>query len=127
MFAQLISKIVKSAASSGNRLDDGTYSCTYRELPEIFAALDLFFSNAGITAGACSVLRCGNSLPEALVLLWMLDRKRDVFLLPREGLGLNLPEDSPSDPQNNHLSNQNRGLRQNRTCHIRCRCLSTHQ
>jgi acyl-coenzyme A synthetase/AMP-(fatty) acid ligase len=91
MLARELSRVIESAACSGNVLADGNHTCTYRELPEIVAALDLFFSDHPCDSAGCYIFFCGNSLPEALVLLWLLFRKRDVLLLPRGGMEINLP------------------------------------
>jgi acyl-coenzyme A synthetase/AMP-(fatty) acid ligase len=92
MFKELILKSLTSGETADNIITDGTNQCTYPELLEIFAALDKSFQQSGISPGECSVLICGNSLPEALLLLWMLYRKRNFLLLPRGGLVISLPE-----------------------------------
>jgi long-chain acyl-CoA synthetase len=92
IFEEMILKSIESSENAKNMITDGTYRCTYHELLEIFAALDRSFRQSGISPGECSVLICGNSLPEAVLLLWMLYRKRDFLLLPRGGLVISLPE-----------------------------------
>lgn len=92
MFKEMIFKSIKSSEKAKNMIADGTYQCTYHELLEIFTALDKSFLQSDISPGECSVFICGNSLPEAVVLLWLLYRKRDFLLLPRGGLVFSLPE-----------------------------------
>ncbi|MCP5101819.1 MAG: long-chain fatty acid--CoA ligase [bacterium] len=98
MFKQAILEHAASAECSGNIITDGTHTCTYGELPGIFEVLDDFFSGTAVSPGECVVFRCGNSLPEAVLLLWKLSRERDIVLLPRGGgiqrelEDLNLPE-----------------------------------
>lgn len=92
MFKELILKSLTADDSKGNIITDGTYQCTYHELIEIFVALDQSFGESAVSPGDCSVLICGNSLPEALLLLWMLYRRQNVLLLPRGGLAISLPE-----------------------------------
>jgi acyl-coenzyme A synthetase/AMP-(fatty) acid ligase len=92
MFKELILKSLTSDKSKKNIITDGTYQCTYHELIEIFAALDQSFGEFAVSPGDCCVLICGNSLPEAVLLLWMLYRKRNFLLLPRGGLAISLPE-----------------------------------
>lgn len=99
MFEQIISNHSKDVEVSGNIITDGSYSCTYAELPGIFDGLDEFFDGSGFQDSDCVVLRCGNTLQEAVLLLWMLSGKRNFLLLPRIGEGkeqrrleeLNLP------------------------------------
>lgn len=83
MFEQAISNHIKPGATCDNVITDGEYTCTYGELPGIFEALDAFLARSGISLGECNILRCGNTLPEALMLLRMLSREQDVLLLPR--------------------------------------------
>ena len=92
MFKELLFKSLTSDDSKGNIITDGTYQCTYHELIEIFVTLDRFIGESAVSPGDCSVLICGNSLPEAVLLSWMLYRKRNFLLLPRGGLVISLPE-----------------------------------
>jgi acyl-coenzyme A synthetase/AMP-(fatty) acid ligase len=92
MFNELILKSLTSGETADNIITDGTYQCSYHELIEIFVALDQSLGKSAVSPGDCSVLICGNSLPEAVLLLWMLYRKRNFLLLPRGGLAISLPE-----------------------------------
>jgi acyl-CoA synthetase (AMP-forming)/AMP-acid ligase II len=92
MFKELIVKSLTADNSKKNIITDGTYRCTYHELIEIFVALDRSFGESAVSPGDCSVLICGNSLPEAVLLLRMLYRKQNVLLLPRGGMAISLPE-----------------------------------
>ncbi len=121
MFEQAILNSVKT--SGGNIISDGKYTCTYEELPEIFKTIDAFITGCGMAHGDMCMLRCGNSLPEAVTLLWMLYRKRDFVLLPRltgkaqsELEDLNLPpfckrkvllSESPQPDSGQHLDLKN--------------------
>jgi acyl-coenzyme A synthetase/AMP-(fatty) acid ligase len=91
MFKELLFKSLTSDDSKGNIITDGTYRCTYHELIEIFVTLDRFIGESAVSPGDCSVLICGNSLPEAVLLSWMLYRKQNFVLLPRGGLVISLP------------------------------------
>jgi acyl-CoA synthetase (AMP-forming)/AMP-acid ligase II len=99
MFERIITNHSISEEVSKNIITDGGISCTYAELPGIFEKLDDFFDRSDFRENDCVVLRCGNTLREAILLLWMLSRKRNFLLLPRAGEGkeqrrleeLNLP------------------------------------
>jgi hypothetical protein len=91
MFHQMIKKSAESARTGNNRLSDGKFHCTYRELPEIFTVLDAYFRASSVSGAQCLALVCGNSLPEAILLLWMLYKKKDLLILPRGGITINLP------------------------------------
>jgi len=84
-FHSAIIEAIRSEEAGANVISDGRFQCAYRELAEIFGHLDDFFNESPMgEAGAklCTVFRCGNSLPEAVVLLWLLYRKKDFLLLP---------------------------------------------
>jgi acyl-coenzyme A synthetase/AMP-(fatty) acid ligase len=85
MFKEMILKTIKSGETRGNRITDGKYTCAYGELPEIFANFAAFFTRAKISSQDCCIFNCGNSVPEALLLLWLLYEKRDFVLLPPMG------------------------------------------
>jgi len=91
MFKELLLKSLTSEDSKRNIITDGTQRCTYHELKEIFDTLDRFFEESAVAPGDCSVSICGNSLPEAVLLAWMLYRKRNFLLLPRGGMVISLP------------------------------------
>ncbi len=70
-----------------NILTDGRHTCTYRELPDIFAGLRDGFGARGIGLDACLALECENSLPSALLLLHVLEAGYDFVLLPKPAEG----------------------------------------
>lgn len=70
-----------------NILTDGQYTCTYRELPDIFAGLRDGFRERGIGLDPCLALECENSLPGALLLLYVLEGGYDFVLLPKPAEG----------------------------------------
>ena len=83
MFASAILKIIESDQTRDNSLTDGRYRCAYRELSAIFAQLDRFFATANVSLDEGSILSVRNTLPDAIVILWMLSRQKDALLLPR--------------------------------------------
>lgn len=83
MFEHTLSGHLKSGEKSGGIITDGKDTYTYGELPGLFDALDDFAARTGLSGGECPVLRCGNTLREAVMLLWMFSRKKDFVLLPR--------------------------------------------
>jgi acyl-CoA synthetase (AMP-forming)/AMP-acid ligase II len=56
-----------------NVLTDGHLTCQYRDIPRLFAQLQDFFLQKGISAQQGVVLECENSLPSALVLLFLFE------------------------------------------------------
>lgn len=80
-------KIFDQVTSSGNTrtnlLTDGVLSCFYQEIPEIFDRLQRYFSKWGISKENALALECENSLPNALVLLYLLEVESSFLLLPK--------------------------------------------
>ena len=85
MFENALLNTINSTihSSGGNTISDGKCTCTYEELPIIFETIDAFIADRGIIPGDCTAFRCGNTLPGAITLLWLLCRERDFVLLPR--------------------------------------------
>ncbi len=70
-----------------NILTDGRHACTYRELPDLFAGMRDGFGERGVGLDACLALECENSLPGALLLLYVLEGGYDFVLLPKPAEG----------------------------------------
>lgn len=80
--------ICQSAPS--NVLTDGIATCKYEDIPALFAQLNAFFVERDIHQQDGLVLDCENSLPSALVLLFLLEHDYH-FLLSK-------PENSQQTP-----------------------------
>jgi acyl-coenzyme A synthetase/AMP-(fatty) acid ligase len=68
-------------------LGDNQFFCTYQQLPEIFSALSRLFQIQGVTPQDCLVFACRNQLPEALLLLFLLEKGFHFLLIPQQDLG----------------------------------------
>lgn len=66
-----------------NVLTDGQFGCTYGEMQAIFAGLHDYFAQRDIGTGDCLALACENSLPCALVLLYLLEGGYSFLLVPK--------------------------------------------
>lgn len=73
-----------------NMLTDGVITCQYQDIPAIFESLKKKFQENGINSKDGVVLDCENSLPSALVLLFLLEHGYH-FLLSK-------PENSEQAP-----------------------------
>ncbi len=65
-----------------NTLGDGVHECTYGSIPSLLASLDSFFSRRSLTPDTPLAFQADNSLPNMIVLLWLLHNKFRFFLLP---------------------------------------------
>ncbi len=68
-------------------LTDGTDTCTYAAMPDVFASLRARFEERGIPRDVCLAFECDNSLPSALILLFLLEEGHDFLLLPKPQRG----------------------------------------
>ncbi len=64
-----------------NILTDGEHMCSYKELPEVFDALEAYFIKQGIHPEMPLVLECENTLPAALTLLYLLENDYSFLLV----------------------------------------------
>ena len=67
-----------------NVLTDGYVTCRYQDIPSVFAQLRDFFAEKGIRRQDGVVLDCENSLPSALVLLFLLEHDYHFLLSKAE-------------------------------------------
>jgi acyl-CoA synthetase (AMP-forming)/AMP-acid ligase II len=72
-----------STGSQKNGLTDGQLTCTYQEMPEIFARIQYFFSDRQINLEEGLVFECDNSVPSALLLLFLLETGYSFLLIPK--------------------------------------------
>ncbi|MCP5050292.1 MAG: AMP-binding protein, partial [bacterium] len=84
-FEKALHQTIQSPDKNRGFISDGTITCKYDEFPAVFQKIDAFLEESGVSSHQCSIFRCGNSLPEALLLARMLCRKSSFFLLPRSG------------------------------------------
>jgi acyl-CoA synthetase (AMP-forming)/AMP-acid ligase II len=78
--------------SSANVLTDGQLSCSYQDIPAVFAQLTRFFAKNNLSSKDCIVLQCENSLPAALVLLFLLEHDISFLLSKEENSSQALPD-----------------------------------
>jgi acyl-CoA synthetase (AMP-forming)/AMP-acid ligase II len=67
-----------------NVLTDGIHSCQYQDIPAVFSQLREFFTQKGIRPQDGVVLDCENSLPSALVLLFLFEHNYHFLLSKTE-------------------------------------------
>ncbi len=78
---KFISQFSDPANSQLNVLTDGEYQCTYQEIPGIFAKIKDHLKNISIED--CLAFKCDNSVPSALILLYLLEEGYSFLLLPK--------------------------------------------
>ncbi|MCP4151089.1 MAG: hypothetical protein GY757_25315, partial [bacterium] len=83
MYEKIILKRINATESKNNIISDGKDQCTYDQIPGIFDRISDYFAKKEIPSEAGFIMKCGNSLPEAVLLLWMLYHKKDFLLQPR--------------------------------------------
>ena len=78
--------------SSTGILTDGQLSCSYQDIPALFSRLTDYFIQQGVSTKDIFVLDCENSLPAALVLLYLLEHKISFLLSKAENNNQTLPD-----------------------------------
>ena len=85
-----LDQVTSSTSSRTNVLTDGQLTCSYQEIPEVFERLQRHLAERGIGIKDCLALECDNSVPSALVLLYLLEKSYSFLLLPR---AVNAPQE----------------------------------
>lgn len=80
---KFIGQLTKTTNWRANVLTDGQLQCTYQQIPELFESINKEFEKQSISSEDCLVLECENSVPCALVLLYLLEKGNSVLLLPK--------------------------------------------
>ncbi|EDN69668.1 AMP-dependent synthetase and ligase [Beggiatoa sp. PS] len=84
---KFIGKSTNSTGSQTNVLTDGQLTCAYRDIPEIFKKIQHCLAKKEINIEDCLVLECANSVPNALILLYLLEEGYSFLLLPKTSQG----------------------------------------
>lgn len=82
MFGQLLDEVTASTQTQANLITDGQRTVTYGELPSILQSLGNYLTQE-IDPTHCIALECPNSVPGALTILSLMDRKISFLLLPQ--------------------------------------------
>ena len=90
---KIIERITSSENTKTSLLTDGTLTCTYQDIPAIFDRIKEYFKAQEIDKEDCLALECENSLPSALVLLYLLEEEYSFLLLSK------LTDKSPESKQ----------------------------
>jgi acyl-coenzyme A synthetase/AMP-(fatty) acid ligase len=85
---QLIGQSSDSVNFKNSILTDGQLTCTYQDIPEIFENIQQIFNKNAIKVTEPLVLECDNSLPNALLILFFLEKEYSVLLLPKTAAGV---------------------------------------
>lgn len=81
---KFIGKLTNNSISAQtNVLTDGQLTCAYQEMPEIFARIQNVFAERDINIEEGLAFECDNSVPSALVLLFLLETGYSFLLLPK--------------------------------------------
>jgi acyl-coenzyme A synthetase/AMP-(fatty) acid ligase len=75
--------ILSQVIDSTKLLTDGKLICSYQEIPQVFEKLEKVFAERKINQKDCLVLETENSVPIALVLLFLLEKGYSFLLVPK--------------------------------------------
>nr|VFJ48041.1 MAG: AMP-binding enzyme C-terminal domain-containing protein [Candidatus Kentron sp. FW] len=72
-----------SQTSPSNVLTDGQSSCAYGDIPKVFDRVRRYLAEKNILPEDCLAFECGNSVPDALILLYLLEEGHNFLLLAK--------------------------------------------
>lgn len=81
-FADIISQFGTTTGVSENFVTDGLLTCSYQDIPNALEIIGQYLIDQGMTPDDCVALECNNSVPSALLLLYLLQQKQGFVLLP---------------------------------------------
>ena len=81
--SSILGQVVNSINYRDNLLTDGMLTCSYQKIPDIFDGIQRYLRERGIVREDCLALECENSLPSALMLLYLLEGGYSFLLLPK--------------------------------------------
>lgn len=81
-FAHLLNEVTQSMHSNKNTLNDGLTSCTYAEIPVLLDNIEQYLTAQGVQENDCVAVECINSVPSALLLILLLQKRQGFVLLP---------------------------------------------
>lgn len=81
-FEKIIEQVTSSANSSKNFLTDGLLTCYYSQIPTVFESLDQYFLTKEIQLDHGLALEGLNTVPGALILLYLLKKNYSFIFLP---------------------------------------------
>jgi acyl-coenzyme A synthetase/AMP-(fatty) acid ligase len=81
---RILSQAISCTSSRTNVLTDGQLACSYQEIPDVFGSIQQHLVERGVSTADYLALECDNSVPSALVLLYLLEKGYSFLLLPRE-------------------------------------------
>lgn len=79
---KIMRQFSSTAGWKSNGLTDGRLTILYRDIPGIFEKIKIFFVERDIGPGNFLALECENSVPGALILLYLLEEGYSFLLLP---------------------------------------------
>lgn len=81
-----------NANSQTNVLTDGEHQCAYQDMPSIFDKIQNLMTKRNISSKDCLAFECENSVPSALVLLYLLEEGYRFLLLPKATKKQSIPK-----------------------------------
>lgn len=76
------SSLINAISHSEHSISDGLLNCAYADLPVLLQHIDAYLLAQGVQPDDCVAIECLNSVPSAVLLVFMLARQRGFVLLP---------------------------------------------
>jgi len=79
---KFIGSLTKDRKISDNVITDGVFSVTYGQIETFFRQFDLWFNDNNIKKYDCFILEAENTVPSALILLYLIEKSYSFLLIP---------------------------------------------
>ncbi len=89
---KFISQFSNTTSSPSNVLTDGEHQCAYQDMPSLFGKIQNLMTKRNISTQDCLAFECDNSVPSALVLLYLLEESYSFLLLPKAPKEQSIPK-----------------------------------
>jgi len=89
---KFINQFSNATNSQSNVLTDGEHQCAYQDMPSIFDKIQNHLTKKNISTKDCLAFECENSVPSALVLLYLLEEGYSFLLLPKAPKEQSIPK-----------------------------------
>jgi acyl-CoA synthetase (AMP-forming)/AMP-acid ligase II len=115
---KFISQFSNATSSQSNVLTDGEHQCAYQDMPSIFDKIQNHLIKNNINTKDCLAFECENSVPSALLLLYLLEKGDSFLLLPKAPEAQSIPKFCQYRIRTEHIKDKTAQLNPEQFLHI---------
>jgi len=115
---KFISQFSNTTNSQSNVLIDGEHQCAYQDMPSLCDEIQNVMTKNNVSTKDCLAFECENSVPSALLLLYLLEKGYSFLLLPKVPEQQSIPEFCQHRIRTEHIKNKTAQLSPEQFLHI---------